>query len=59
MTFQVLSQSESPSSILDEGQVRNDDESEIEKTNGAFYAGDGEILVDMSDDFRQLGLVNE
>lgn len=59
MTFQLLSQDERVASIWDEGQVRNDDQSEIAKTNGQYYGGDGEILVDMDADLRDLGLMNE
>ena len=38
--------------------VRGDDDSELAKT-GFWGNGDGEVLVDLSEDYKELGLIEE
>ena len=57
LTYQILNQDVSPSwHSPDEGQVRNDDDSEMAKTE--FWPnGDGEVLVDLTEEYKDLGLI--
>ena len=57
MTYQILSQEPSPNSHSPEREIlRNDDESELEKIN---WVGDGEVLIDMTQDYRDLGIIGD
>ena len=60
MTFQILSQDAvSYESLDEEGEVRNSDESELLKTSIFDSEGYGEVLVDMTQDYKDLGLISD